>query len=226
MERVIQAFNPVEYWSIEADLEKQVRAKLQRTKKDRFRAALVQIRGEKFECSRGEQATSIVKELESATYIVGDVRRKEVQRNPSPPFITSTMQQEASRKIGFTAKRTMAVAQQLYEGLPVGEEGSIGLITYMRTDSDEHRRGRPGRSARLHRRALWAGLRTAHAAPVQDQGKGRPGGARGHPADICAPRARQDQGVPDAGAVQALRPGLEALRCQPDVGGRHGCHIS
>jgi len=134
-EREIEAFVPVEYWSIEAELEKRVRPKPQRTKKDRFRAALVQICGEKFECSTGQQAQDIVKDLENAIYLVADVRRKEVQRNPSPPFITSTMQQEASKKIGFTAKRTMAVAQQLYEGLPIGDEGSIGLITYMRTDS-------------------------------------------------------------------------------------------
>lgn len=134
-ERELQAFVPVEYWSIAADLEKRVRPKPQRTKRDRLRAELVQIRGEKFECSKGEDARDIVKELENAAYIVGDIRRKEVQRNPSAPFITSTMQQEASKKIGFTARRTMAVAQQLYEGLPVGEEGSVGLITYMRTDS-------------------------------------------------------------------------------------------
>ncbi len=134
-EREIQAFTPVEYWSIAAELEKRVRAKPQRTKRDRVRAELVQIRGEKFECSRGEAAQALVKDLERATYTVTDVRRKEVQRNPSPPFITSTMQQEASKKIGYTAKRTMAVAQQLYEGLPIGDEGSVGLITYMRTDS-------------------------------------------------------------------------------------------
>jgi DNA topoisomerase-1 len=134
-EREIQAFTPIEYWSIEAELEKRLRAKPQRTKRDRLRAQLVQIRGEKFECSAGEQAQALVKDLESASYVVSDVRRKEVQRNPSPPFITSTMQQEASKKIGFTARRTMAVAQQLYEGLPIGDEGSVGLITYMRTDS-------------------------------------------------------------------------------------------
>lgn len=134
-EREIQAFVPIEYWSIAAELEKRVRPKAQRTKRDRLRAELVQVRGEKFECSKGEDAHALVKELEQAAYVVGDVRRKEVQRNPSAPFITSTMQQEASKKIGFTARRTMAVAQQLYEGLPVGDEGSVGLITYMRTDS-------------------------------------------------------------------------------------------
>ena len=97
-EREIQAFNPVEYWSIAADLEKRTRAKPQRTKKDRFRAELSSINGQKFECSTGDQAQALVKDLEGAVYVVGEVRRKEVQRNPSPPFITSTMQQEASKR--------------------------------------------------------------------------------------------------------------------------------
>jgi len=134
-EREIQAFVPEEYWSITAELEKRTRPKDQRTRRDRFTAELVQIRGEKFTCKTGQEAHDLVAALQGAAYVVGEVRRKEVQRNPAPPFITSTMQQEASRKLGFTAKRTMAVAQQLYEGLPIGEEGSVGLITYMRTDS-------------------------------------------------------------------------------------------
>jgi DNA topoisomerase-1 len=131
-EREIMAFIPVEYWSIEAELGKQVK---KRTKKDIFRASLVQVKGEKFECHTGEEALKLKADLEQASYSVLDVRQKEVQRNPSPPFITSTMQQEASRKLGYTARRTMALAQALYEGLPVGGEGPVGLITYMRTDS-------------------------------------------------------------------------------------------
>jgi DNA topoisomerase-1 len=131
-ERAIMAFIPVEYWSIEAELGKQVK---KRTKKDIFRANLVQVKGEKFECHTGEEALKLKADLEQASYSVLDVRQKEVQRNPSPPFITSTLQQEASRKLGYTARRTMAIAQALYEGLPVGGEGPVGLITYMRTDS-------------------------------------------------------------------------------------------
>jgi len=131
-EREIMAFIPVEYWSIEAELGKQVK---KRAKKDIFRANLVQVKGEKFECHTGEEALKLKADLEQASYSVLDVRQKEVQRNPSPPFITSTMQQEASRKLGYTARRTMAIAQALYEGLPVGGEGPVGLITYMRTDS-------------------------------------------------------------------------------------------
>ena len=131
-EREIDAFLPVEYWSIEAELSKQT---AKRAKKDIFRADLVQVRGEKFECHAGDLALQLKADLERSTYAVAEVRKKEQQRNPSPPFITSTVQQEASRKLGFTAKRTMAVAQGLYEGLEVGEEGNVGLITYMRTDS-------------------------------------------------------------------------------------------
>jgi len=131
-EREIMAFIPVEYWSIEAELGKQVK---KRTKKDIFRANLVQVKGEKFECHTGEEALKLKADLEQASYSVLDVRQKEVQRNPSPPFITSTLQQEASRKLGYTARRTMALAQALYEGLPIGGEGPVGLITYMRTDS-------------------------------------------------------------------------------------------
>jgi len=136
-EREIAAFVPVEYWSVEVELSKQAQAlKAAKGKPPKsFRASLVQVRGEKFECSTGAEANRLKTALQAAAYVVLDVRRREQQRNPSPPFTTSTMQQEASRKLSFTAKRTMAVAQQLYEGLPVGEEGSVGLITYMRTDS-------------------------------------------------------------------------------------------
>ena len=133
-ERLIRAFVPQEYWSIEAELAKQESGK-RKAKPQTFRATLHQVSGEKIEIRGGEEAARIHSELENSRYVVADVRKKEVQRNPAPPFTTSTMQQEASRKLGFTAKRTMAVAQQLYEGVVLGEEGSVGLITYMRTDS-------------------------------------------------------------------------------------------
>jgi DNA topoisomerase-1 len=82
-----------------------------------------------------EEAKRLTAELEKASYTVSAVRQKKISRRPAPPFITSTLQQEAWRKLHFSAKRTMVIAQQLYEGLPIGEEGSVGLITYMRTDS-------------------------------------------------------------------------------------------
>lgn len=133
-EREIAAFVPQEYWTLEAELAKLSSAK-RKGRNASFLATLSQINGEKTDIKTKAQAHEILADLDGAIYVVSEVRRKEVQRNPAPPFTTSTMQQEASRKLGFTAKRTMAVAQQLYEGVSVGSEGSVGLITYMRTDS-------------------------------------------------------------------------------------------
>ena len=120
-EQEIQDFNPKEYWTIEVELappEKQ---------EARFRA--------KLDIRDKEKADKLAADLEKAEYVVKSVQTKQIARQPAPPFITSTLQQEAWRKLHFTAKHTMAIAQQLYEGLPLGEEGSVGLITYMRTDS-------------------------------------------------------------------------------------------
>ncbi|MBS1253312.1 MAG: DNA topoisomerase 1 [Anaerolineales bacterium] len=132
-EREIDAFVPDEYWSIEAELSKQDT----RTEDPRptFVASLHRIRGEKFELETGEETQQIVDALEGAAYIVGEVRRRKRRRRPSAPFTTSTMQQRASSRLRFNAKRTMRVAQQLYEGVDLGDEDTAGLITYMRTDS-------------------------------------------------------------------------------------------
>ena len=135
-EREIEGFNPVEYWTVEAELAKKL-AKAGRGKQSTFRANLVQALGKKSELANQEDSRRVLTDLEGAAYRVADVRVKEQTRSAAPPFTTSTLQQEAGRKLGFTAKRTMAVAQQLYEGLDVGSEGSVGLITYMRTDSTQ-----------------------------------------------------------------------------------------
>ena len=129
-EREILGFNPQEFWTIEAELEK-------RQAKPIFRAKLAGYAGkkEKLEVTNGPQADEILAGLRSSAYTVESVNSKTQVRRPSAPFITSTLQQEASRRLGFTAKRTMMVAQQLYEGLAIGPEGEVGLITYMRTDS-------------------------------------------------------------------------------------------
>ena len=129
-EREIQGFTPQEFWTIEAELEK-ARAK------PTFRARLAGYAGkkEKLEVTSEVTANELLANLRSAAYAVQSVQTKTQTRRPSAPFITSTLQQEASRRLGFTAKRTMQVAQKLYEGLPLGPEGEIGLITYMRTDS-------------------------------------------------------------------------------------------
>ena len=128
-EREIQAFVPVEYWAIEAELSKQ-------KEKTSFRATLIGlIDGKKLDIHTQEEADRIKNALEQSAYDVLKVSTRKATRQPAPPFTTSTLQQEAWRKLRFTARQTMAIAQQLYEGLPVGSEGNIGLITYMRTDS-------------------------------------------------------------------------------------------
>ena len=134
-EREIEAFVPQEYWKLVADLEKtHINGKRQVYK---FPATLTGTKGakKKLEITNQAQATQIVRDLEGAVYTVVSVTKKETQRKPTAPFTTSTLQQEAWRKLRFSASRTMALAQQLYEGLPVGTEGTLGLITYMRTDS-------------------------------------------------------------------------------------------
>jgi len=128
-EREILAFKPVEYWSVTASLTPD-------TTKNKFDAALTERDGKKLEISNQASADQVLSDLDGAEYRVKSVKRSEKRRNPAPPFITSTLQQEASRKLGFNAKRTMQVAQQLYEGVEVPGEGHVGLITYMRTDSN------------------------------------------------------------------------------------------
>ncbi len=133
-EREIQAFIPEEYWSLEAELAKML-PKGYKGKVQSFRARLIRIGSEKADLKNEADARAIVNALEGATYTVAKVERKERRRYPSPPFTTSTLQQEASRRLGYGAKKTMTVAQQLYEGIDVGAGGTVGLITYMRTDS-------------------------------------------------------------------------------------------
>jgi len=130
-EREIQAFVPQEYWNIEAELTKPAAAK-----EVTFRAQLVGLAdGTKLEIDNQQKAELLKSRLEPARYSVNGVKTKKVVRQPAPPFITSTLQQDAWYKLRFSAQQTMALAQQLYEGLPVGEGESTGLITYMRTDS-------------------------------------------------------------------------------------------
>ncbi len=126
-EREIQAFVPVEYWSLHA--------RLRGPHPPEFVATLKEVRGAKASLPDEAATRALMGELESARFVVRAVNRGERKRNPAAPFITSTLQQEAARKLHFTAKKTMMIAQQLYEGVEIGEEGAVGLITYMRTDS-------------------------------------------------------------------------------------------
>ncbi len=127
-EEEIEAFVPVEYWTINCDLA---------AKKDEkvvFTADLARIDDKKPEIGSQEAADAVVNTLKTADYVVSDVKTRESQRKPLPPFITSTLQREASTRYGYTVKKTMQIAQKLYEGIDVGD-GPVGLITYMRTDS-------------------------------------------------------------------------------------------
>ncbi|OOC62345.1 type I DNA topoisomerase [Paenibacillus ihbetae] len=125
-ENEISAFVPEEYWTITAKLA---------VKGSSFEAKFTQLNGEKKELSSQEDVNEVLAAIADASFTVGEVKERERQRHPSPPFTTSSLQQEAARKLGFRAAKTMSVAQQLYEGVELGKEGTVGLITYMRTDS-------------------------------------------------------------------------------------------
>jgi len=145
-EREIAAFKPVEYWTLEAQLHPEKRTN------DTFKAKFVGVEGEPARVANGQdkdgkdqfisnalpdkpQMDAVLKALEKATWTVASVQQREQQRRPLPPFITSQLQRDASSKLGFNVRRTMGVAQRLYEGIDLGAEGTTGLITYMRTDS-------------------------------------------------------------------------------------------
>ena len=127
-ENEIEKFIPEEYWNIYADLEDT------KTKKQ-FEAHFYGKDGKKLEIHSNDEVQMILDNVKDAKYIVSEVKKGEKKRTPAPPFTTSTMQQEASRKLGFTLKKTMSIAQGLYEGVKIPEKGTVGLITYMRTDS-------------------------------------------------------------------------------------------
>ena len=172
-EREIQAFVPVEYWSLHA--------RLKAKQPPEFIATLREVDGEKAALADEATTRALMARLDGARFLVRSVTRGERKRNPAPPFITSTLQQDAGRKLGFSAKKTMTVAQQLYEGIEVGEDGPVGLITYMRTDSvriaaEAQAEARRWATARLGRRVPAGGA--AHLQVARQ----RPGSPRGHPA--------------------------------------------
>ncbi len=129
-EKEIENFVPEEYWSIKAIMEKD---------DDRFEATFYGIlnngKEEKIELTNKEKVEEIVSSLDKDSFIVKEVKKGSKKRNPNPPYITSTLQQDASRRLGFSTKKTMAIAQQLYEGIDIKGEGTVGLVTYIRTDS-------------------------------------------------------------------------------------------
>ena len=125
-EEEINSFIPEEYWSLDTILL---------SGKNKMTAKLSKISGKKAEIHSEAEMQTILQALEEAIYLVADIKVQKKTKNPTAPFITSSLQQDAYRKLNFTAKKTMRVAQQLYEGVALGKEGSVGLITYMRTDS-------------------------------------------------------------------------------------------
>jgi DNA topoisomerase-1 len=129
-ERAIQAFVPQEFWTIDAELKKE-------GSPPAFRARLVRQDNEEISLANSAAVKPVAEELRAAEYRVGRVRKGNRTRRPAAPFTTSTLQQDASRRLGFTARRTMAIAQQLYEGIDLDHEEVVGLITYMRTDSTQ-----------------------------------------------------------------------------------------
>jgi DNA topoisomerase-1 len=132
-EREIESFVPQEYWTLDVKLKKQT-ANGEKDNKP-FVARVIKYKGEEVAFSQESEVRPHLHVLEKSRYVVSEVKRGVRQRKPSPPFTTSTLQQEASRRLGFNAQRTMRTAQQLYEGIDIGTEGAVGLITYMRTDS-------------------------------------------------------------------------------------------
>ena len=183
----IAAFKAQEYWTIEA-LAEQRRA-------GRSRRGSRCIAARKSSSSRSRTSAGVARRGASdprrprkASLTVAKVDKKQRRRNPAAPFTTSTLQQEASRKLGFSAQRTMTVAQRLYEGIDIGE-GSVGLITYMRTDSVTLAEEALGEIRSVIERALRQGQLARRAPPLHDQGEERAGSARGHPADV-RPRVR------------------------------------
>jgi DNA topoisomerase I len=126
-EREIEVFVPVEYWSLDADLAARMPPE--------FRARIHKVDGQKADLTNAAQTSALVSDLDGARYVVATVDRKERKRNPPPPFTTAKLQQEAANRLGFSPKKTMTLSQRLYEGVELGDEGAVGLITYMRTDS-------------------------------------------------------------------------------------------
>ncbi|MCP1190295.1 type I DNA topoisomerase [Priestia flexa] len=125
-EKEITDFEPEEYWTVQATFQKD---------NDQFEGSLTEYKGKKANLSNEEEVKAILQTIEGNEFKISKVTKKERKRNPAPSFTTSSLQQEAARKLNFRAKKTMMIAQQLYEGIDLGKEGTVGLITYMRTDS-------------------------------------------------------------------------------------------
>ena len=198
-EREIQGFVAQEYWSIEAALEKE-------NADPNFRAKLSGYSGrrQKLEISSETDSQRLVDLLQTAAYSVRAVQKKIQLRRPAAPFITSTLQQEASRRLGFTARRTMAVAQQLYEGVSPGQQGRGGPHHLHADRLHPGRRVRPGGGAQLRPRPLRGRLPASLAPRLSEEGEGRPGGPRSDPTHFGIPDTGERETVSDQRSVSTV----------------------
>lgn len=206
-----QAFVPEEYWLFKAILEGSIPPP--------FKAELWKVEGKKPVIPNAETADALEKAMKGAPFTVSAIEEKERSRAPMPPFITSTLQQAANQRLSYPAKRTMNIAQRLYEGLELGDRGTVALITYMRTDSvriaDEAQKAA---ADFIENRFGKDYLAPGRQAEFQDQVR-RSGRPRSHPARRRDPHARGRQALPRPGPVSGLPAHLGALRRFPDGGG-------
>ena len=214
----IEKFVPREYWSLVATLAT--------PRGDTFEARLVGADGKKIQrldVGSGAEAEAFKQALENALFKVAAIEAKPAKRNPPPPFTTSTLQQEASRKLGFAPAHTMRVAQRLYEGIDIGGE-TVGLITYMRTDGVQIAE----EAITATRRLIGSdyGDRYVPASPrhYTSQGQERAGSARGDPPDRAEPPAASGPLASRCRPGQALRADLDPHGREPDGIGRTGTH--
>ena len=215
-EAEIEVFRAREYWTVEAVFTTPGGAP--------FTARLTHLDGKRldqFDLANEALAQAAKAAVEAGTFTVGSVEKRRVKRNPPAPFTTSTLQQEASRKLGFGAQQTMRTAQQLYEGIDIEGE-TVGLISYMRTDGVQMAREAVFAIRDHVKSAVWPGLPAGSAARIPDQGEERPGGARGDPPDRRGPDAGLRCARPDGGPAAAIRIDLEARGRVADAVGRTG----
>ena len=221
-EHEIAAFVSEEYWTIEALLAKADGG----GDAVAFKAGLRAVKGKKGRVSipNGDEAARITSDLGPAGFGVAKVATKERRNRPAPPFITSSLQQEAFRKLRFTTRRTMAVAQQLYEGVDIGGEG-IGRAHHLHAHRlDERGDERRARDEGLHTGEVRPGLRAGAAALLHEESEGRAGGPRGHPPHVRAARPGLPAPPPDVRAAPPVRPDMAPDAREPDgrrAAGRH-----
>ena len=214
----IEKFVAREYWSLVATLAT--------PRDDTFQARLVGADGQKIQrldIGSGAEAEAFKQALENATFTVANIEARPARRNPPPPFTTSTLQQEASRKLGFAPAHTMRIAQRLYEGVDIDGE-TVGLITYMRTDGVDIAEEAIAAARTLIGTDYGSRYVPLLPAPVPDQGEERAGGARGDPADRRGASSEGHQSIPRFRSGQALRADLAAHDGEPDGIGRARAH--